>query len=104
MPDHADCSPLDVDSVAMNLMPGGALGKMEGYEPRTGQIDMLKAIVRTFNDRGHLMIEAGTGVGKSLAYLVPAVNWALLNDTPVVVSTATRNLQSQLITSDIPAR
>ena len=102
MPDHADCSPLDVDSVAMNLMPGGALGKMEGYEPRPGQIDMLKAIVRTFNDRGHLMIEAGTGVGKSLAYLVPAVNWALLNDTPVVVSTATRNLQSQLITSDIP--
>ena len=44
MPDHADCSPLDVDSVAMNLMPGGALGKMEGYEPRPGQIDMLKAV------------------------------------------------------------
>ena len=83
-------------------MPGGTLGAMNGYEARPGQIDMLKAIVRTFNNREHLMIEAGTGVGKSLAYLVPAVNWAVLNDTPVVVSTATRNLQSQLILNDIP--
>ena len=102
MPDHEDCSPLDVDSVAGNLMPGGALGSMAGYEARPGQIDMLKAVVRTFNAREHLMIEAGTGVGKSLAYLVPSINWAVLNDTPVVVSTATRNLQSQLISSDIP--
>ncbi len=102
LPDHADCSPLDVDSVALNLMPGGTLGTMEGYEARPGQIDMLKAIVRAFNEREHLMVEAGTGVGKSLAYLLPAVNWAVLNDTPVVVSTATRNLQSQLISSDIP--
>jgi len=83
-------------------MPGGTLGAMNGYEARPGQIDMLRAIVRTFNNREHLMIEAGTGVGKSLAYLVPAVNWAVLNDTPVVVSTATRNLQSQLILNDIP--
>ena len=70
MPDHEDCSPLDVDSVAGNLMPGGILGAMNGYEARPGQIDMLKAVVRTFNSREHLMIEAGTGVGKSLAYLV----------------------------------
>lgn len=102
MPDHEDCSPLDVDGVAGNLMPGGTLGTMKGYEARSGQIDMLKAVVRTFNSREHLMIEAGTGVGKSLAYLVPAINWAVLNDTPVVVSTATRNLQSQLIDNDIP--
>ena len=102
LPDHSDCAPLDVDSVASNLRPGGTLGSEPGYEERPGQIDMLKAIVRAFNDRSHLMIEAGTGVGKSLAYLVPAVNWAVLNDTPVVISTATRNLQSQLISSDIP--
>ena len=102
LPDHADCSPLDVDAIAEHLMPGGTLGAMNGYEARPGQIDMLKAIVRTFNNREHLMIEAGTGVGKSLAYLVPAVNWAVLNDTPVVVSTATRNLQSQLVLNDIP--
>lgn len=102
LPDHGDCSPLDADAVAANLRPGGTLGAEKGYEERPGQIDMLKAIVRAFNDRSHLMIEAGTGVGKSLAYLVPAVNWAVLNDTPVIVSTATRNLQSQLISSDIP--
>ena len=102
MPDHEDCSSLDVDGVAGNLMPGGTLGTMKGYEARSGQLDMLKAVVRTFNSREHLMVEAGTGVGKSLAYLVPAVNWAVLNDTPVIVSTATRNLQSQLIDNDIP--
>ena len=102
LPDHDDCSPLDVEHVAENLLPGGTLGAMKGYEARPGQVDMLKAVVRAFNGREHLMIEAGTGVGKSLAYLVPAVNWAVLNDTPVVVSTATRNLQGQLITNDIP--
>ena len=102
LPDHDDCSPLDVEHVAENLLPGGTLGSMKGYEARPGQVDMLKAVVRAFNGREHLMIEAGTGVGKSLAYLVPAVNWAVLNDTPVVVSTATRNLQGQLITNDIP--
>ena len=102
MPDHEDCSPLDVEAVAGNLMPSGVLGGRKGYEARPGQIDMLKAVARAFNGREHLMIEAGTGVGKSLAYLVPAINWAVLNDTPVVVSTATRNLQSQLISNDIP--
>ena len=102
LPDHGDCSPLDVERMAGHLMPGGTLGTMKGYEARPGQIDMLKAVSRAFNAREHLMIEAGTGVGKSLAYLVPAVNWAVLNDTPVVVSTATRNLQGQLIMQDIP--
>ena len=102
MPDHEDCAPLDVESVAQHLQPGGTLGAMKGYEARPGQIDMLKAVVRAFNGREHLMIEAGTGVGKSLAYLVPAIHWAVVNDTPVVVSTATRNLQSQLISNDIP--
>ena len=102
LPDHGDCSPLDVEATAAHLQPGGTLGGMDGYEARPGQIDMLKAVTRAFNSREHLMIEAGTGVGKSLAYLVPAVGWAALNDTPVVVSTATRNLQSQLIMNDIP--
>lgn len=75
---------------------------MPGYEERPGQIDMLKAIALAFNSREHLMIEAGTGVGKSLAYLIPAILWSSLNDTCVVVSTATRNLQSQLLKNDIP--
>ena len=102
LPTHEDCSPLDPESAAMHLRKGGTLGLMDGYEERPGQIDMLSAVVRAFNSREHLMIEAGTGVGKSLAYLVPSILWAAANDTPVVISTATRNLQSQLIGSDIP--
>ena len=102
LPTHEDCSKLDAECVAAHLMRGGTLGSMPGYEERHGQLDMLKAIVRAFNAREHLMIEAGTGVGKSLAYLIPAVHWARLNDTPVIVSTATRNLQSQLVNADIP--
>ena len=101
-PTHEDCSPVDPDGVAAHLLPGGTLGRMAGYEPRPGQLDMARAVARAFNDGAHLMIEAGTGVGKSLAYLVPAVQWAAVNDTPVVVSTATRNLQGQLVSSDIP--
>ena len=102
LPTHDDCSRLDVEAAAMHLRVGGTLGTMPGYEERPGQIDMLSAIARAFNAREHLMIEAGTGVGKSLAYLIPSVLWAWTNDTPVVVSTATRNLQSQLVGSDIP--
>ncbi len=102
LPSHEDCSPLMEERVAAHLRRGGTLGAMEGYEERPGQIDMLRAIVRAFNNREHLMIEAGTGVGKSLAYLVPSILWASLNDTTVIISTATRNLQSQLIHADIP--
>ena len=102
LPAHEDCARLDAESAARHLRKGGTLGSMTGYEERPGQIDMTRAIVEAFNAREHLMIEAGTGVGKSLAYLVPAVLWAWTNDTPVIVSTATRNLQSQLIGSDIP--
>ena len=102
LPSHDDCEKLDADNTAGHLMKGGTLGLMPGYEERSGQIDMAKAIVRAFNAQEHLMIEAGTGVGKSLAYLVPSIAWAWTNDTPVIVSTATRNLQSQLIGSDIP--
>ncbi len=102
LPAHEDCSPLDVEAAARHLEPGGTLGTMKGYEARPGQLDMLRAVARAFNDRAHLMVEAGTGVGKSLAYLVPSVLWSMLNDTPVVISTATRNLQSQLTGSDLP--
>lgn len=102
LPAHEDCSPLDLESAAWHLARGGTLGTMPGYEERPGQIDMLKAIALAFNSREHLMIEAGTGVGKSLAYLIPAILWSALNDTCVVVSTATRNLQSQLLKNDIP--
>ena len=102
LPVHEDCARLDVETAQGHLRAGGTLGAMPGYEERPGQIDMCGAIVRAFDAREHLMIEAGTGVGKSLAYLVPSILWAWTNDTPVVLSTATRNLQSQLVGSDIP--
>ena len=102
LPAHEDCARMDVEASVLHLRKGGTLGAMPGYEERPGQIDMSGAIVRAFNAREHLMIEAGTGVGKSLAYLVPSILWSWTNDTPVVISTATRNLQSQLIGSDIP--
>lgn len=101
LPTHEDCSSIDVVAVQEHLRAGGTLGRMDGYEERPGQIDMAGAVATAFNAREHLVVEAGTGVGKSLAYLVPSVLWAATNDTPVVVSTATRNLQSQLVSSDI---
>ena len=102
LPTHEDCAQLDAEAAVRHLQRGGTLGSMPGYEERPGQLDMLKAIVRAYNGREHLMVEAGTGVGKSLAYLIPSILWAWTNDTPVIISTATRNLQSQLIQSDIP--
>ena len=103
LPAHADCTPLDVERIAAHLLPGGTFARlMPGYESRPGQVDMLRAVTRAFNEGRHLMVEAGTGVGKSLAYLIPAAAWARLNEVPVVVSTNTRNLQSQLIEKDLP--
>ncbi len=102
LPAHEDCSRIDVGKVAEHLSSGGTLGSMAGYEERPGQINAARSIASAFNARSHLMIEAGTGVGKSLAYLVPSIIWAHVNDTPTIISTATRNLQSQLVDSDIP--
>lgn len=103
LPAHADCSPLDEDAVVALLGPGGPMSRlMPDYEPRSGQLDMLRAVARAFNGAKHLLVEAGTGVGKSVAYLLPAALWARLNDVPVIISTNTRNLQSQLLDKDLP--
>jgi ATP-dependent DNA helicase DinG len=103
LPAHGDCTPLNPDLVAAHLLPGGSFARlMPGYESRPGQVEMLRTVARAFSEGRHLLVEAGTGVGKSLAYLLPAAAWALLNDVPVVVSTNTRNLQSQLIEKDTP--
>ena len=102
-PTHEDCSPLPLERVAAHLQPNGVFARlMPGYEPRPGQVEMLRTVTRAFNEGKHLLVEAGTGVGKSLAYLIPAAAWARLNDVTVVVSTNTRNLQSQLIEKDLP--
>ena len=103
LPTLEDCTPLDPADVASRLGPGGALTRaIQGYEPRPGQVKMLMAVVSAFNEGKHLMVEAGTGIGKSLAYLLPAALWARLNDVPVVVSTNTKNLQAQLVEKDLP--
>ena len=72
------------------------------FEERDVQIDMAAAIADTINQGGRLMVEAGTGVGKSLAYLLPAALYATLNGKRVVVSTNTINLQEQLVSKDLP--
>ncbi len=96
--------PLDPEEVAALLEYGGPFSKyFENYEQRPEQIEMLRAVSEALSYQGHLMVEAGTGVGKSFAYLVPAALFALQNNTRVVVSTNTLNLQDQLIQKDIPA-
>jgi len=63
---------------------------------------MSAAVAATFNDGGRLMVEAGTGTGKTLAYLVPAAQWAVQNGERVVISTNTVNLQDQIRSKDVP--
>jgi ATP-dependent DNA helicase DinG len=79
--------------------PGGLLARAHAaYEHRPGQLEMARAVTRTLETGGLLMIEAGTGTGKTLAYLVPA----LAAGRRVVISTGTRNLQDQIHDHDIP--
>lgn len=94
---------LDPDAVTALLDPEGPLAAdLAQYEYRDEQVRMAHAVVQAFNASHHLLVEAGTGVGKSVAYLLPAMLWAVINDTPVVVSTNTKNLQAQLVEKDLP--
>ena len=72
------------------------------YEYRPGQIEMAEAVLRAFEEQQHLVVEAGTGTGKTLAYLVPAIAAATARGQRVVISTGTKNLQEQLMEKDIP--
>lgn len=76
---------------------------MPGYEPRPGQLEMARAVTEALNDGQIAVLEAGTGTGKSLAYLVPAALWAAGNQGRVAVATYTLTLQGQLMSSDLPA-
>jgi ATP-dependent DNA helicase DinG len=94
---------LDLDQTDRLLGPGGALdGLHEGYEDRPGQREMARAVADRFNEGGVAIVEAGTGTGKSLAYLLPAAQWALQNRERTVLSTNTINLQEQLVIKDLP--
>jgi ATP-dependent DNA helicase DinG len=94
---------IDTDDLAGVLEPGGALSKrFRDYNPRPSQIAMLRLVARAFNEDSLLAVEAGTGVGKTFAYLLPAAAWAVANKERVVVSTATINLQQQIMDKDLP--
>ncbi len=94
---------INPEEAASVLEYGGPFSQyFEAYEQRPQQVDMLKAVANALSHGNHLIVEAGTGVGKSFAYLVPAALFATQNNTRVVVSTNTINLQDQLIKKDIP--
>ena len=77
--------------------------RLSNYESRPQQLDMAEAVAGAIAERRHLMVEAGTGVGKSFAYLVPTLQAALADrDCRVIVSTHTIGLQEQLIRKDLP--
>ncbi len=86
------------------ISQGGPLSKIsEAFEERPVQVQLLQNIVKAFNENKIAVFEAGTGVGKSYSYLIPAVLWALVNHERVIISTGTINLQQQLCEKDIPA-
>ena len=94
---------LDLDALTSMVEPGGALeDAFPGFEYRLQQVEMMQAIADAFNHGSHLIVEAGTGTGKSIAYLLPAIHWAVQNRERVVISTNTINLQDQLSSKDIP--
>ena len=96
-------SRMDGGDVAAHLEPGGSFEKvLTSFESRPSQVALAQLFARGFNEEGVVMAEAGTGVGKSFAYLVPSLLWASRNKERVVVSTATINLQQQLFENDIP--
>src|SRR5581483_4022368 len=91
-----------VSRVEEIFSPTGLLAKAKNFEFRAEQQQMAVAVARSLENETHLVVEAGTGVGKSLAYLVPAILYALENKKKAVVSTYTINLQEQLVYKDIP--
>jgi ATP-dependent DNA helicase DinG len=94
---------LDAEAISASLEEGGAVAaRLEAFELRPSQLGLMRLIIRGFNEDALVAAEAGTGVGKSFAYLLPALNYALDNDERIVISTATINLQQQLYDKDIP--
>ena len=83
--------------------PDGLLNQLESFEYRKQQQQMAVSIADSLLSGEHNIIEAPTGVGKSLAYLVPSILFALQNEKKAIISTCTINLQEQLINKDLPA-
>ncbi len=85
------------------LGENGAIAReLDSYEERIQQIEMAKAIEDAIQEEEHLIVEAGTGIGKSLAYLIPFIYWAVEEKNRILISTYTKTLQEQLIKRDLP--
>jgi ATP-dependent DNA helicase DinG len=94
---------LEADALCASLEEGGAIARrLKHFEVRKSQLEMMRLVIRGFNEEKVVLCEAGTGVGKSFAYLLPALRFALDNDERIVISTATITLQQQLFDKDIP--
>lgn len=94
---------VDAGTLDADFGLGGRLSRgFAQYEPRAGQLAMAREIADTYAQGGVALLEAGTGIGKSMAYLVPALRWAAANDERTIVSTATITLQEQLVRKDLP--
>lgn len=96
-------SPIDARAIGAEFGPGGCFARrLPGYEYRPPQAEMAMLVARALNRGEHLLMEAGTGTGKSMAYLLPALRFAARNGERVVISTHTINLQEQLWYKDVP--
>ncbi len=94
---------VDAGEVQSYFDPSGRLSSiLEGYEYREEQLEMAEEVVKSLEEDALLACEAGTGIGKSLAYLIPSFLWSAENRERVVISTNTKNLQDQLFYKDIP--
>ena len=103
VPHRRELKPLEHAHIDHDLGPDGPIAAhLARYEDRGSQREMALAVTRLFNEGGVGLLEAGTGVGKSLGYLVPALRWAAANGERTVVSTNTINLQEQLVGKDLP--
>ena len=103
VPKQVELTPIEEASVDRDLGPGGPVAAMlRRYEDRPSQRQMAQTVARLYNEGGVGLLEAGTGVGKSLGYLLPALRWAAANRERTVVSTNTINLQEQLVGKDLP--
>ncbi len=93
-----------LDELARDLLgeDGPIAVELDAYEHRLGQVEMAESVAHSLQAGHFLLVEAGTGVGKSLAYLVPGILWSRATAEPLIVSTNTKNLQEQLINKDLP--
>ena len=102
--DELECACLEPEQVASEFSEDGIAGRMyRGYERREEQAEMARAVTGAFGAGTCAAVEAGTGVGKSLAYLVPAARFALLNGIGVGIATKTNALMDQLVYGELPA-